>query len=68
MREDYKIQGPVSKLSVEVQADVVEMLKAMEEHTSINISELTNTALRRFITAHKDYLPSHYVKPRDRVK
>jgi hypothetical protein len=57
MRDDYKIKGAVSKIEVEVEKDVAEKLAAMEKFSKISRSELTNTALKRFISSHKDFLP-----------
>ncbi len=57
MRDDYQLKGPKAKLEVEVEAPVAEALAAMEKHSKLTRSEITNTALKRFITAHKDFLP-----------
>jgi hypothetical protein len=57
MRDDYKIQGPVSKIDADVEKTVAEKLAQMERHTKITRSELVNTALKRFISAHKDFMP-----------
>jgi len=58
MRDDYKMVGPTVKIEVEVEKEVAEKLAAMEKHAKLTKSELTNTALKRFITAHKDFLPA----------
>lgn len=58
MREDYKLVGPTAKVEIEVEKEVAEKLAAMEKHSKLTKSELTNTALKRFITAHKDFLPA----------
>lgn len=57
MREDYKIKGSVEKLQIEIEKEVVETLKKMEAHTKLTASEIANTALKRFISQHKDFLP-----------
>jgi metal-responsive CopG/Arc/MetJ family transcriptional regulator len=57
MRDDYKMKGPVSKIEVEVEKEVADRLLTMEKHSKISRSELTNTALKRFISQHKDFLP-----------
>jgi hypothetical protein len=57
MREDYKITGTTKKLEIEVEERVAEVLKKMETYTKIPASELANTALKRFISSHKDFLP-----------
>lgn len=58
MRDDYKIKGPVTKLDVDIEKEVLEKLLEMEQFSKFTRSELTNTALKRFISAHKDFLPS----------
>lgn len=60
MRDDYKIVKPTGPISLQIESEVIEVLKAMESHTKITVSELANTALRRFISAHKDFMPSDY--------
>ena len=57
MRDDYKIKAQTVKMDVEVEKEVAEKLKAMEIYSKFTVSELTNTALKRFISAHKDFLP-----------
>jgi len=62
MRDDYKIQGTTFKLEVEIEKDIAEKLAAMEKHSKLSRSELANTALKRFISSHKDFLPPDYGK------
>jgi len=57
MRDDYKLKGPVAKMEVELEKDVAERLSVMEKYSKFSKSELTNTALKRFISSHKDFLP-----------
>jgi metal-responsive CopG/Arc/MetJ family transcriptional regulator len=57
MREDYKLNGNTVKIEIEVEKDIAEKLEKMEAHSKLSRSELTNTALKRFISAHKDFLP-----------
>jgi len=57
MRDDYKLKGPVSKIEVEVEKDIADKLAQMEKHSKFTQSELANTALKRFIVQHKDFLP-----------
>jgi hypothetical protein len=57
MRDDYKLNGPVAKVEVELEKEVAEKLAAMETFSKFSRSELTNTALKRFISSHKDFLP-----------
>ena len=58
MREDYKLIGTKARVDFEVEQDVAEKLRAMEKHTGLTTSELANTALKRFITQHSDFLPA----------
>jgi hypothetical protein len=58
MRDDYKITKTTAKLEVQVEADIVETLLAMEKYTKLTSSELVNTAMKRFIIQHKDFLPN----------
>jgi hypothetical protein len=57
MRDDYKLQGATAKVQVDVEKDVAEKLSEMEKYSKLTASEITNTALKRFIAAHKDFLP-----------
>ncbi len=59
MLDDYKINGPTKKIEVEVEADVAEKLLDMQNHAKLSCSELANTALKRFISHHKDFLPAN---------
>ncbi len=58
MKDDYKLKGPTAKLEVEVEKEVADRIQAMEKHSRIPRAELVNTALKRFISHHKDYLPA----------
>lgn len=44
-------------IQVSVEKEVAELLKAMSEHTKIPESEMVNTAMRRYIATHSDYIP-----------
>jgi hypothetical protein len=57
MRDDYKITGAKKKVELEVESKVVEILESMEKYTKHSVSEIANTALKRFIAQHKDFLP-----------
>jgi hypothetical protein len=57
MLDQYKIVGPKKKVEVEVEAEVAEVLTQMAAHTKLSASEIANTALKRFIAGHKDFLP-----------
>lgn len=57
MRDDYKMKSPTVKIEVEVEKAVAESLNSMEGFTKIKKSEIVNTAMKRFIAGHKDFLP-----------
>lgn len=59
MKDDYKIRTETLSLNVKIEKEVYETLKKMEEKTKIPADELTNTALKRFIATHKDFLPKN---------
>jgi hypothetical protein len=48
--------GPVKKVDWEVDSDIVQKLEEMERYSEMSIQNLVHIALRRFISAHKDYL------------
>lgn len=60
MRDDYKIKGATTKVEVELEKEVAEKLLAMEKFAKLTRSEIANTALKRFISAHKDFLPEEF--------
>jgi hypothetical protein len=57
MRNDYKIQGQTAEVKVQVEKSIAETLASMEKVSGHTVSELVNTAIKRFISAHKDFLP-----------
>ncbi len=59
MRDDYKLNGPVTKIEAEVEKEVARLLQVMAKHSKLTQSELANTALKRFIAHHKDFLPAN---------
>jgi hypothetical protein len=63
MKSDYKIQGKLATLTLQVEEGVAQVLLDMEKHSKHTSSELANTALKRFITHHKDFLPANYRMP-----
>ena len=63
MRDDYKLVGPTAKISAEVEQGIFEAISAMAEHTGFSVAELTNTALKRFVSGHKDFLPAKVTQP-----
>lgn len=57
MLDEYKLNGKTEKLDIEVEEDVAIKVQKMSEFKNIPVSELVNTALKRFILTHKDFLP-----------
>lgn len=57
MKDDYKFKTATIKIEIEVEEEVARKISTMETFTKISKSELTNTALKRFISSHKDFLP-----------
>jgi hypothetical protein len=57
MLDDYKLTGPTRKIEIEVENEVAENLLKMESYSKFTISELADTALKRFIASHKDFFP-----------
>lgn len=57
MKDQYNIVGPTLDINVKLEKEVVEILKLMETHTNFSAASIINTAMKRFITAHKDFLP-----------
>lgn len=57
MRDDYKLKGATQKLEIEIEKQVSERLNAMSGYSKLTVSELANTALKRFIASHKDFMP-----------
>ena len=66
MKSDYPLKGDTEKVMIELEKSVVEIIKEMENYTKHSFSELTNTAVKRFIGSHKDFLPVGYKKPKYR--
>ncbi|MCM2280020.1 MAG: hypothetical protein NDJ89_18255 [Oligoflexia bacterium] len=57
MRDDYKLTGPTVKVELQLEKEIAEGLEKMEKYSRHSRSELVNTALKRFIAAHKDFFP-----------
>ena len=57
MKEDYPIQGETKQVTITLEAEVAETIKKMSEFTKFSDSELINTAVKRFIATHSDFLP-----------
>lgn len=57
MLDDYKLKGATKKIEVEIEASVADTLDKMAAYIKLSHSEIANTALKRFIAGHKDFLP-----------
>ena len=57
MKEDYPLKGESVKAQYDLEKEVVEILKKMSEFTKFSESEIVNTAVKRFISTHSDFLP-----------
>lgn len=62
MKNEYRIAGSTQKLEVQVESEVCATLEAMAAHMKLTPAELANTALKRFIASHKDFLPHGFKK------
>lgn len=62
MREDYKIVKPTGSVNLQIESEIIATLQAMESQTKLTVSELANTAIKRFISAHKDFLPAEFIE------
>ena len=50
------------KLQVSVEKEVADCVSTMSQHTKISEGEIVNTALRRYIATHSDYLPKGFLQ------
>ncbi len=57
MLDDYKLKGQKTKIEAELEADIADKLSKMAQHMKLSSSEIVNTALKRFIASHHDFLP-----------
>lgn len=57
MKEDYPLKGDTVKIEYTLERDVTEIIKKMAEYTKLSEAELVNTAVKRFISTHSDFLP-----------
>ena len=57
MKEDYVLKGTTVQLTLTLEKEVAETLKKMSEYTKFGESEVVNTAIKRFIAVHSDFLP-----------
>ena len=57
MKEDYPFKGETKQVTVTIEVEVAETIKKMAEVTKLGESEMINTAVKRFIATHSDFLP-----------
>lgn len=57
-----KPKGDLVKVQYELEKEIVDCIAAMEAHTKMSATTLVGTALKRYISQHKDYLPEDYSK------
>lgn len=62
MKDDYPLIGKTCKIEIELEKEVFETMKKMVNYQQLSSSEIINTALKRFISQHKDYLPASVKK------
>ncbi len=63
MKSNYKIDKPTGKLEVQIEQTVIDKLKVMSDYSKHSVSELLNTAAKRFISAHSDFMPPKSAQP-----
>ena len=57
MKEDYPLKGKTIELKITLEIGVADTLKKMVEFAKLSESEIANTAIKRFIEVHSDFLP-----------
>lgn len=57
MKNDYPLKGETKSVTITLEVEVAEIIKIMADNTKISESEMINTAVKRFIATHSDYLP-----------
>lgn len=57
MREDYNLKEPTEMMELQLEKEVISKVKEMSHFKKLSIHEIANTALKRFIITHKDFLP-----------
>lgn len=68
MKSQVHNRGELAKLDIEIEKDVLESFKRMEENTSIPLADLVVIAMKRFKAAHSDYDPPHDFKIIEELK
>ena len=57
MKEDFPLQGATTSVTIKLENEVAETLKKMAEFSKFSEAEIANTAIKRFIATHSDFLP-----------
>ena len=57
MKEDYPLKNETISMTLKLEKDVADTLKKMSEYVKLSESEMVNTAVKRFIATHSDFLP-----------
>jgi len=57
MKDDYPLKGTTVELKIQLEKEVAETLKKMTDHKKLSDSEIINTAVKRFIAVHSDFVP-----------
>jgi len=57
MKDDYPLKGTTVELKIQLEKEVAETLKRMTDHKKLSDSEIVNTAVKRFIAVHSDFVP-----------
>lgn len=57
MKEDFPLKGATVQVSIQLEKEVSETIKKMAEFKKLGESELINTAVKRFIATHSDFMP-----------
>jgi antitoxin component of RelBE/YafQ-DinJ toxin-antitoxin module len=52
---EYKISGKTKPIEIQIEASLLQKLADMEKTMKLTPSEIINTALKRFISHHKDF-------------
>ncbi len=57
MKDDYQLKGETKPITINLEGEVAETLKKMSAYSKLSESEIMNTAVKRFIAVHSDFLP-----------
>ncbi len=57
MREDYAFKTDATEVKLKLEVKVAELLTVMAKHTKLSEAEIANTAIKRFIATHRDFIP-----------